>query len=199
MLKHPLQNPSDACRPSDWDVPSRITPQEKSPLEPDTKDGGRAPLSACRASRRQHARRQVRDGVAASSSRCPTGRCCQSLSTSRVASARHGSKPSARRSLLIEAARSSISSSSSLWLAPSSAIGAVVVGVCLAGPQAARRGCERMLNSAAGGCLEPAAALDGYATLDTFVVSLCAGQEKSRILHKPTSEKTTFMLDFFPN
>ena len=142
---------------------SWTTPQEKSPLEPDTKDGGRAPLSACRASRRQHARRQVRDGVAASSSRCPTGRCCQSLSTSRVTSARHGSRPSARRSLLIEAARSSISSSSSLWLAPSSAIGAVVVGACLAGPQAARRGCERMLSSVAGGCLEPAAALDGYA------------------------------------
>ena len=36
-------------------------------------------------------------------------------------------------------------------------------------------------------------------SLDTFVVSLCAGQEKSRIPPKPTSEKTTFMLDFFPN
>ena len=24
MLKHPLQNPSDACRPSDWDAPSRM-------------------------------------------------------------------------------------------------------------------------------------------------------------------------------
>ena len=36
-------------------------------------------------------------------------------------------------------------------------------------------------------------------TLDTFVVSLCAGQEKSRILPKPTSEKNTIMLDFFPN
>ena len=74
-----------------------------------------------------------------------------------------GSRPSARRSLLIEATRSSISSSSSLWLALSSASDAVVIGACPAGPQAARRGRERMLSSAAGGCLQPAAALDGYA------------------------------------
>ena len=36
-------------------------------------------------------------------------------------------------------------------------------------------------------------------TLDNLVVHSCAGQEKSRIPPKPTSEKTTFMLDFFPN
>ena len=51
--------------------------------------------------------------------------------------------------------------------------------------------CAHMGRGARGG--------GGVATLDTFVVSLCAGQEKSRIPPKPTSEKTTFMLDFFPN
>ena len=36
-------------------------------------------------------------------------------------------------------------------------------------------------------------------TLDNLVVHSCAGQEKSRIPPKPTSEKHTIMLDFFPN
>ena len=106
-----------------------------------------APSSALR---RHRDRLRVRFGAAPSSPTFSTWRRFRPSSTSRARPSRLAGRPTATStSADLEATRRRRTSASSSSVAASPLARVVVVGASLAGPQAVRRGCARMLDTAA--------------------------------------------------